>query len=290
DVKGTRHGQLDFLGVGMLLGFASAIVISVTLMDRAYHLPWILTALMGLLGIIFLVMLLRRSKKRPDAVFSREMLVSRPFLAANIFNLAYGATGESGIMTLLPLYAVSVYGMSTLQSGLVSTPRSFGIFAMSLIASFYVMKWGYHRPIIIGTLITAVGLVLLALEPGRLMLTGTGLPPMALVMGIALVAGIGAGLVAPASNNSCIDLMPEQAASITGLRQICRRIGQTISIAICTLVLEFSPNMARGFTVLLSAFTALTLLSIIAVFWMPASPIATCRPSRRVVPARETSR
>lgn len=290
DVKGTKHSEMDFVGIGMLLGFASAMVLSVTLLDKAYHVSIILIVLMALLGIGLLAIFVRRSKTNIKAVFSREMLTSRPFLAANIFNMAYGAYGEMGIVSLLPLYAVSVYGMSTVESGLITIPRSIGLLVLSIVASLSIMKWGYRRPIIIGTLFMVAGILLLALEPGRVNVLGIELSPMALVMLFNLIIGIGGGLVNPTSNNASIDLMPEHSASIAGLRQICRRIGQTIGIAICTVVLEFSASKAWGFTLLFISFTAMMLVSMVAVFWMPAGPTVSHHPSsRRVATAKGPS-
>ncbi|MDO8567749.1 MAG: MFS transporter [Dehalococcoidales bacterium] len=286
DVKGTKHSEMDFVGIGILLSFASAMVLAVTFVDKAYNVSLILIVLMALLGIGLLIIFIRRSKTNSRAVFSREMLTSRPFLAANIFNLAYGAYGEMGIVSLLPLYAVSVYGMTTVESGLITIPRSIGLFILSIFASLSIMKWGYRRPIIIGTLFMAVGILLLSLEPGRMNVLGIELSPMVLIMFFNLIIGIGGGLVNPTSNNACIDLMPEHSASIAGLRQICRRIGQTIGIAICTVVLEFSTSKAAGFTVLFVSFTAMMMVSMVAVFWMPARPVASYHPSRRVVTAR----
>ncbi|MFC2065973.1 MFS transporter [Chloroflexota bacterium] len=272
DVKGGSPREIDFPGVGLLLGFSSAMVISVTLLDKAYHIPSTLIVLLALLGILFLVMFVYRCKNHQGAVFSFQMLADRPFLAANLFNFAYGACAENGVMSLLPLYAVSVYGLGVLESGLAVTPRSLGVFAISIVASLSIMKWGYRRPIILGTLVIALGLVLLALEPGVMTLGEIGLPPIAIVMLLALVVGIGGGMVNPTANNASVDLMPEKAASITGLRQIFRRIGQTTGIAVSTLVLESSASIPQGFTRLFIGFAILTLVSIVAVFSIPARP------------------
>jgi hypothetical protein len=40
-----------------------------------------------------------------------------------------------------------------------------------------------------------------------------------------MIAGIGFGISIPASNNACIELMPENVSTITGLRGMFRSVG-----------------------------------------------------------------
>ena len=73
-------------------------------------------------GLILLVLFLYRCSTHANAVISRELLFRRPFLAAFCYNFVYGFCGQNGVMSLVPLYATSVYGMSTLASGMIVTP------------------------------------------------------------------------------------------------------------------------------------------------------------------------
>ena len=58
---------------------------------------------------------------------------------------------------LVPLYAVSLYGLSTLDSGLILTPRSVGMLAASAVTSFYLVRWGYRWPMLIGMAMNDAG-------------------------------------------------------------------------------------------------------------------------------------
>lgn len=272
DVRKTGPTHMDYSGVGLLTGAVAGIMITFTLMGKNYNIAPVIIVSVAMVAIAMAVLFLYHCRSDKDAIFSLKMITRRPFLAANIYNFAFGSVGENGIMSLLPLYATSVYGMSVLQGGLIITPRAMGVVVVSIIASLMIMSWGYRRPIVIGTLIMAVGTMLLALEPGATTMTGLGLSPVLLLVLTALIVGVGAGLVNPAANNACIELMPEKAASITGLRQVFRRMGQTIGIAASTLVLELSGNMALGFSVLFIGYTVMLLVSIIAAYSMPAGP------------------
>lgn len=276
DTKKAGHVKVDFVGTGLLIGFASAVMIALTFMVKAYHIPMMVIALFGLLGLLFFALFIYWIRGRQDAVVSMELLVGRPFMASNLYNLAFGACAMVGIMSLVPLYATSVYGMSVLESGLVMTPRSFGMMAASIVASFSLLKWGYRRPLIVGTLAVSLGLLALALELKGLTVGGVSVPPIMLVMFFGLIVGSGQGLAAPAANNACIDLMPGKAASITGIRLIARYMGGAIAVAVSTLVLESSADIARGFSLALIGFSLMTLLSIAAVFFMPRSADDLC--------------
>ncbi len=149
---------------------------------------------------------------------------------------------------------------------------------MGLDTSFSLMKWGYRRPIVVGSLTIGLGLIVLALEPTGMPLAGTSLTPVMMVMLVSLVLGIGAGVAAPSANNACVELMPDKVASITGLRQVARQMGGAIGISVSTLVLESSGSMAQGFTLVFLGTGLMMLLFIPAAFFMPEGPV--CRTAR----------
>ena len=77
------------------------------------------------------------------------LLRSKPFLAANLYNMMVGA-GVFGIFAFVPLYATSVHKLSTLVSGMILTPRSLGIIPASAVTSFLLKRWGYRWPMVLG--------------------------------------------------------------------------------------------------------------------------------------------
>jgi hypothetical protein len=54
---------------------------------------------------------------------------------------------------------------------------------------------------------------------------------------LVLVSGIGAGIANPASNNACIELMPEKVATITGLRGMFKSVGGALGISLISVCL-----------------------------------------------------
>jgi Na+/melibiose symporter-like transporter len=66
--------------------------------------------------------------------------------------------------------------------------------------------------------------------------------------------------------------MPDQVATITGLRGMFRNMGGAISIAIATLILESISDVNQAFFIIFISLTLILLLSIPAIFVMPGSP------------------
>lgn len=84
-----------------------------------------------------------------------------------------------------------------------------------------------------------------------------------------MVTGIGMGVALPASNNACIELMPEKVATITGLRGMFRSVGAAIGISLITIILHLSSTPANGFRIAFLSFGLGLLLTIPLVFLMP---------------------
>ena len=144
--------------------------------------------------------------------------------------------------------------------------------AASTITSFSLVKWGYRKPILIGTLIVMVTMVVLALQPQSVDILGLQLGATPLLFVVVGLAGVGHGIATPASNNACIELMPDKVATITGLRGMFRILGSSFGIAISTVVIHVMGDVQRAFFFILLASTVLLIVSIPTIFIMPACP------------------
>ncbi|HRT68487.1 MAG TPA: MFS transporter, partial [Bacteroidota bacterium] len=122
-----------------------------------------------------------------------------------------------------------------------------------------------------GTVVTTISLILLGIEPHNLELFGFSIGNMGIMLTIMAIAGLGVGASAPASNNACIELMPDRVATITGVRGMFRQSGGAISMTIATIVLHQFTNIGTGFKAIFIALAILTMLSIPVIFVMPSS-------------------
>jgi hypothetical protein len=71
------------------------------------------------------------------------------------------------------------------------------------------------------------------------------------------VTGVGMGMTVPATNNASLQLAPEQAASIAGLRGIFRQGGAITAISVTTAILARSSDAAAAQADIFLAFAAM---------------------------------
>jgi EmrB/QacA subfamily drug resistance transporter len=263
--------SLDLAGTGLLSGSLFALMAGLSkLGNQQMGMPKLLIGVLFVASIGFMVLFVLRERKAKDPIIDMAMMTKRPFLAANIYNFLYGAC-VLGIVSLVPLYGVSIYSLSTFQSGLILTPRSVGMILTSTVTSISLVRWGYRWPMLFGTIATLVGLLLLGFEFSDTNIAGIHLSNMVLLFGILSLLGLGMGTAAPAANNACIELMPDRVATIIGIRGMFRQCGGAVGIAVATLVLHSAENVASGFRVVFFGAVLLMMLSIPCIFLMPRS-------------------
>ncbi len=271
-LKGDERegGQMDLVGAGLLTASLFALLSGLTQIGNGGG-SWLASGVLFVSSGAMITTFVWYEKRAKTPIIDLEVLRDRPFVAANIYNFVLGAC-VMGVMAFIPLYAVSVHGMTIFQSGFVLTPRSVGMIIASTVTSMFLVKWGYRQPMLIGTVLMMVNLILLAASAVGLGTTWWQSNDVALVSGIMLFAGLGMGISAPAANNACIELMPDRVATITGVRGMFRQIGGAVSVAVTSLVLQKADSMAHGFFMVFTGLVLLMLITIPAIFVMPASP------------------
>jgi EmrB/QacA subfamily drug resistance transporter len=262
--------KLDLTGAGMLCAIVTAVMVGISLMGTSQGTTqWWAVALFFTLAAALLVSFLRRQTKVQNPIIDVQVLREKRFMATNLYNFFYGM-GVLGVFGFIPLYAVEVYHMSTLDSGLILTPRSIAMVVASIIVSLNLVRWGYRRPIFLGTVLTSISLLILAWEPSRANVFGLYIGGTFLVVGALLLAGLSQGTVAPASNNACIELMPERIGTITGVRGMFRQVGGAISVSLTALVVHNTGDTALGFRYVFLGLTVLMLLTLPLILIIPS--------------------
>ena len=196
--------------------------------------------------------------------------VRPPFLQVNLYNLLYGM-GIFSVMSFVPYFAETRFGMSPAETGLLLTPRSVMMITMSTVASVWLLKYGYRWPMVVGTSIVTLGLLLIGLASDGLSLGPFGLTPFWVILLSMTLAGGGMGTSAPAANNAGIALMPRQAAAIAGLRAMIRSLGGVLGQGIIVVIMEFAPERTLGLRYSFVGFGLLLLLSLPIVLTIPDS-------------------
>lgn len=206
--------------------------------------------------------------RTPEPVLDLRLVFRSPFLAVNTYNFIFGAA-VFGFFTFIPYFAVVQYGMSTAESGAILTPRSIAMTATSTVASLYLIRLGYRLPMLAGMACIVVTMLLLSQGWSSLSLAGVMLGTFPLVAAEVALGGIGMGLAAPSSSNALLDLLPERAAVVTGIRGVFRSTGGVIGTAFIVLGLELSPDKAAGMRTIYAVLAVLLLTTVPLTLLIP---------------------
>jgi MFS family permease len=228
----------------------------------------LLTALSWGISIAFAFLFLRHEKKDPSPILDIALLKSGPFMAANLYNTVVGVA-VFGIFNIIPYYATSVLKLSTMVSGMILTPCAVGNICTAIIVSFQLRRWGYRWPMVLGLIVISLTTILLDQGFQLLRILGSPFGIVETILFIVMLSGIGMGFIFPASNNACIELMPDKVATITGLRGMFRSIGGALGISLITVILHLSSTPAHGFRTVFLSFGMGLLFTIPLVFFMP---------------------
>jgi EmrB/QacA subfamily drug resistance transporter len=267
--RSARH--IDAPGVAL---YGGALIVLLATMTAAGQdptlwrqpLPWLAV----LVSLALVALFLRYIRRARNPVMDFELVARQPFLAANLYNLFFGAA-VFGVSSFIPTYAVAHFGMSPLLSGAVLTPRSISIIVTSIFASLWLIRLGYRTPMLVGSALVTVMLLLLgtgwtSVQIGPVVVSG-----FPLLAAILTVGGAGLGLANPASNNASLDLAPERAAALTGVRSMFRLTGGVLSVTGISLALTFFPDRGQGLAVIFGTLSVAMLAVVPLTLTIPDS-------------------
>jgi EmrB/QacA subfamily drug resistance transporter len=215
----------------------------------------------GLVAGIFFV----RHIRRDEAPFiPARLLYGHGFGVMNMINFVYGGA-VLGLAAVVPLYAELRYGLRPLAAGTLLTSRAVGMIAVAGIASMTLRRTGSRRPMAIGFILIAFGLVLLWLPP----LSALPVGPYGWLAVAAGLTGLGMGMAVPATNNATLQLAPDQVAAIAGLRGMFRQSGSIVTISATTALLATTHDPAIAQARVFLVFAVLMVMLIPLILLVP---------------------
>jgi EmrB/QacA subfamily drug resistance transporter len=257
------QGLALYAGALVCLTYAMSLVAADPGQARAALVPFLVTA-----SLVLAVVFVRHARRASEPIMDYRLLAQPPFLAANLYNFFFGGV-TLGVFSFVPYYAVVHYGLSPFQSGAVLTPRALLVFSTSIVGSVYVIRFGYRWPMLVGMALNGLTLLLLAIGSSGVQVGGLSLEGFWWLATILAIAGLGNGFGNPASNNAALELAPQHAAAITGIRSTFRLTGGALSIAAMVLALSFFHDQALGFRLIFLVFTGVLVASVPLVFAIP---------------------
>lgn len=255
----TRH-KMDFPGL-IMLGIA---VLSAMYGATYYsqnpdnHFSPLFISLI-VISIFFFTFLMRHLRRTENPFIQARFIEGKGFGAVNLLNFVHAGM-VIGCNSLIPLYAVSRYGISDLHSGTLLVTNGIASVVLSTVMSIRIRQTGYRLPLYIGSVILSFGVAMLFFAPPF------NLTPYIWLMISTFFIGTGFGVMSPASRNAGIQLVPEQSANIAAVRSLGLQMGQITAITIATAVITSSVNSTHAHSIiyLVLAFILISSLPIIS--------------------------
>jgi EmrB/QacA subfamily drug resistance transporter len=212
-------------------------------------------------AVIACVLFLRHTARAPSPFISLRFITGRGFGVMNLLNYLYGAA-VLGFAPLVPLYAQNRYGLGPLAAGTLLTARAVGMIATAGLAVYLLRRTGYRWPMAVGFTLTGCGVLATAISPH-------GLTPYAWLVLATGICGIGMGISTPASNNATLQLAPEHAAAVAGLRGMFRQSGAITAVSVTAAIVARSTNPGISQAHVFMVFAAITVCSLPLMLLVP---------------------
>jgi EmrB/QacA subfamily drug resistance transporter len=181
------------------------------------------------LAIVAVIGLVRYELRRRDPLIEPRFFRSPPFSGATLIAVSAFA-GFSGFLLLNTLYLQEVRGYSALDAGLCTLPMAVlaGLFAP--ISGKVVGSRGARPALIFGGV---------CMFGAPLLLTGlTAHTPLALLLGVYAIYGMGFGSMNPPITYTAVSGMPDNQAGVAAaVASTSRQVGQTLGVAITGSIL-----------------------------------------------------
>lgn len=199
-------------------------------------------------------------------LMSRRGVWSANLVALMIGMVSFGSLGFLPLLTQTPPENGYGFGASVTEAGHMMLPALAATFVCGMVAAGLAARIGIRAAIVIGCLIAAAGLAMVAFEHDHKweMYVANGL------------AGLGSGLVFACLANAIVAEVPaEQTGAATGMNTNIRTIGGSIGIAVMTTVvtatlLSSGYPTERGYVVGFCLLAGAALMAAMAATMIPA--------------------
>jgi EmrB/QacA subfamily drug resistance transporter len=220
----TMTGSVDYAGAILAtLGLAGSTYAIVEASSRGLTSPVVLSAtLLGVAGLVGFVLVERRAAQPmlPHGIFA-----SRQFTGANLVTfVVYAALG--GVFFLLVVVLQTSLGYSPLAAGAASLPVTALMLVLSSRAGELAQRIGPRRPLTVGPLLIAAGMLLMT----RI---GPGADYVAHVLPAVIVLGLGLAVtVAPVTATVLAAADERYAGAASGVNNAVARTAGLLAVAL----------------------------------------------------------
>lgn len=219
----------DWIG-SALFALAAALLVFPLIEGRAFGWPWWSFAALAAsipMALAFMAYERKRSALGVSALMPPGLLSNPPYLRRlGLVTLFF--SGIPGLFLVLAVFLQTGFGLTALQSGLVTTPFPVGVMLASLVTERLASRYLSHR-IAAGAALLVIGMMGLLFV---IRTTGADLNPYAFALPL-LVSGLGMGTaIMSLFQVTMSSVEVEDAGAGSGAMQAFQQIGAALGIAI----------------------------------------------------------
>ena len=227
-------------------------------------------AVAGLLAIgalgCFLYVRHARTAKAP--LIDLQLLKVDTFYASVVGGFVY-RIGLGALPFLLPLFLQLGFGMSALQSGLLTFASAAGAVAMKATAAPILRRFGFKRVLVVNAVISSVFIAAIALF--------TETTPHVVILAVLLVGGFFKSLEFTSINSlAYADIDSRAMSRATSFASVAQQLSLSAGVAVGALVLEIERLQRHDINVVADDFPAA--FALVAVIAAGSALIFACLP------------
>jgi EmrB/QacA subfamily drug resistance transporter len=235
--KAPHARRPDAVGQVAILALLAGLTYAIIESPRA---GWTSPQILGVLGVAAaaLALLLWYEPRRTEPLLELRFFRSVPFAGATVIALsAFGSL--AGFLFLTALYLQDARGLSALDAGLCLLPIAASVLVIAPLSGRIVGSSGPRVPLVLaGALMTLAGLLLTGVDRHT---------PIAVVLVVFLLYGIGFGFVNAPITTAAVSGMPNtQAGVAAAIASTSRQIGGALGVAVVGTVLNSRPGGASA--------------------------------------------
>jgi EmrB/QacA subfamily drug resistance transporter len=221
--RGQRARRIDPVGQVLVIVTLASLTYSIIEGPDA---GWFSAQTIGTfaLSLVALVSFILYEPRRKDPLIELRFFRSAPFSGATVIAVSAFAA-FSGFLLVNTLYLQDVRGYSPLEAGLCTLPLAAAALVCSPLSARLLSSRGPRLPLFIaGGCMTASAVALTTLTPTT---------PLALLLVIYAVFGVGFGFVNPPITYTAVSGMPNSQAGVAAaVASTSRQVGQALGVAV----------------------------------------------------------
>jgi EmrB/QacA subfamily drug resistance transporter len=265
----------DLVGVGIVTVAVAALALGITQGSEWGWTSWRVLGALGVAGVL-VPTVLQRSRRHPVPAIDLDVFRSRTVALANAGTMTY-AIGFFAMLLGNVLFLTSVWGYSTLRAGLAITPGPLVVAALSSTSGRLATRYGYRPVLVTGSLLFALGELLIILRVGT--------TPAYLVdwLPSALLVGLGVAFTFPVLSAAAVSGLPAEKFGVGGaINQTSRQLGAVLGVALLVSIIGTPTSADAALDVFRQAWSMCVVASLVC----GALALGHLRPATAAAPAR----